>query len=126
MLKDSKDCSERNWKAKSNDFVSFAPSCGGVKITAFRECQTVSDASWCAYNGVGQKYRACMQQALAAERKPFDDDVAKDKERRAKIATELLRQQCSANTVLPKPEACNALKSSGSGFEEVIQKDTAK
>jgi hypothetical protein len=119
ILQRSKDCSARNWKAKSNDFVEFVPTCGGVKISAFRECREAADASWCAFQGVGARYNDCMKKALAAERKPLEDDAAKNEAQRAREAARLLRENCAADSILPKPEACKGLKPSGSGFEDM-------
>ncbi len=119
ILQKSKDCSERNWMAKNGDFVEFVPSCGGAKVSAFRECRDASDASWCAFQGVSARYEDCMKKALAAERKPLDDAVAKNEAQRAKEAAKLLRETCGADSVLPTPDACKGLKPTGSGFEDM-------
>jgi hypothetical protein len=105
-------------KGKSAEFVTVAPPCGGKAVPTPKQCQEVSGAAWCASVGFASKYEQCMKQALAAERKPFDDAVIKNQERQSREAAKRLREQCEADSAMPKPDGCKAVQS-GSGFEEL-------
>jgi hypothetical protein len=120
-LRKSKECSQNNRNAKNQDFVSFTPSCGGVKITGYRPCQQEFDASWCAYSDFSKQFRDCMAKVGQAtrEQKQFDEDMKKTQASQDKIRQELRLEQCNSDSVFPKvPDAgCQPPKSSGSGFE---------
>jgi len=105
-------------KAKSAEFVIVAPPCGGKAVPTPKQCQEVSGAAWCASIGFASKYEQCIKQALAAERKPFDDAATENRERQSMEAAKLFRKQCEEDSVLPKPDGCKAIQS-GSGFEDL-------
>jgi hypothetical protein len=103
---------------RSNSYVSLAPSCGGVNITAYKDCQEIANAAWCAWSKFSEKYRTCTKEARAAERKPFDEALKENDRRRTEMADQLLKEKCAKDSVFPKSEACNQFKGSGSGFED--------
>ena len=121
LLQKSRECSARNWKATSSDFIVVAPFCGGVKFTTFKACREDAEKSWCAYSGFGQKYGDCLSKATTAERKPIEDAVKKNEERQAKIRREIEQEQCKADSVFPKLESCNTQKESGSSLDELMK-----
>lgn len=78
------DCQASALKLKNPEFVSVTPPCGGKAVLTYKRCQDVSGIAWCATIDFAPKYKKCLEQALKAERKPFDDAVAKNNERQSK------------------------------------------
>jgi hypothetical protein len=117
LAQQNEECVERGLKEKNAEIITFDSSCGLGKVTSPRQCQEVSKAATCSTVGFGKKYADCLKQAQAAERKPFDDAVKKNSENQSKEAAKLFREQCMADSVLPKPDGCKALQ--GAGFEEL-------
>ncbi|WP_143035756.1 hypothetical protein [Bradyrhizobium sp. Rc2d] len=103
--------------------IDFKPSCGGPSIATFEKCKDVFDASWCSTTGYGEKLRACNAKAAAAVRKPLDDANAANEAHRAQERVKALREQCSKESVLPKPAACKEVEGAGSGLDDLLPKD---
>jgi hypothetical protein len=117
------ECQASASKSNSSEFVNVELPCqpGSAKATTYKQCAGVSVIAWCATIGFAEKYGECMKQALAAERKPIDDAVAKNDERRSKEADKLLRDTCKQESALPKPDACKTLEPSGSGLDDLMK-----
>jgi hypothetical protein len=104
----SSECNRRQLAAKSQEFVSFTPSCGGLKVTSYRACSQEFDASWCAWIGFIQQYNECMKTVdyKSHDQKEFDEEQRRLKENQDRIERQLILEQCKKDSVFPKvPDA---------------------
>lgn len=106
-LEKSKGCSKGQHASKSKSYVSFMPTCGGTKVTAYTACQSAFEASWCAWAGFGQNYKTCVEKVSgeSRERKKLNDELKRQTERQNELRRALQSERCGTASVFPRADS---------------------